>query len=106
MEKIKENDIQKQIKDFVKSKWIKIERMQSGCLKVWRAFVHFASSWHPDLVCYLRWWITLFIEVKRPGWKTSPDQNKYIEELTLLWFEVIVADNVDIVKERLELLWY
>lgn len=101
-----ENEVQKQIKDFLRSKNILCERIQSGFLKTWRSFIHLATSGHPDLVCYLRWWRTLFIEVKRPGWKVSPDQLAYHEKLTLLWFDIIVADNLSVVEEKIYSLGY
>lgn len=60
-----------------------------------------ATAGHPDMVVYLPKRTTLFIEIKVPGDKTSEDQERYIAYLQKCEYDVIIAEDLQDVREWL-----
>lgn len=89
-----ENDIQKEIREFMQLHGWLVFRMNAGR----RGGAQLCPAGTPDLLC-LKNGRVLFIEVKRPGQKPSKVQKEFHELLMGNGFTVIVACDIDDLSE-------
>lgn len=94
-----ESEIQKKIRLWLLKWGILVERIQSGVVPFNKGYIHMASAGHPDLVCYLARGRNLFLEIKKPGGKVNPYQEKYHARLIELGHEVYVLYSFEEAKQ-------
>jgi G:T-mismatch repair DNA endonuclease (very short patch repair protein) len=85
---MKETHIEKKLKK-------RIEGLGGKCKK----FVSPGSSGEPDRICLFPGGRVFFVEIKAPGKKARPLQEKRHEELRELGFKVLVVDTEEEVNE-------
>jgi hypothetical protein len=113
---LKEQPISKSIQDYLDKRGIYNDRLNSGRVQVVKMFkqkdgklkrfdtwLQLAKKGTPDRFCIippaldphgLGGWL-MFIEVKRPGKKPTPEQNERHQELRNAGAVVIVADSLE-----------
>lgn len=88
---VTEADIEKEFVTYAASK---------GCLAV-KLILHHGRGF-PDRTVMCPGGVTFFIEFKKPGGKTSKNQDVWIDHLSKLGFECHVIDNIEEAKRLLD----
>lgn len=85
----------KREKDIERRLVAEIRKNGGLCLK----FISPGWSGAPDRICLWPDGEVVFVELKRPGGKVRPLQERRAEQLRKLGFEVLVVDSTEKIKE-------
>ncbi len=101
-----EQDLLRQVRDYLKLRGWKVMRMNSGGV---RATYNGKKRFHryndtpgmSDLIC-LRDGVFLAVEVKRPGGKPTPDQAEFLDDIRRKGGVAVLAQSLADVERALE----
>ncbi len=85
----------KREKDIERRLVAEVKKTGGLCLK----FISPGWSGAPDRICLWPDGEVVFVELKRPGGKVRPLQERRAEQLKALGFEVLVVDSTEKIKE-------
>ena len=85
----------KREKDIERRLVAEVRKTGGLCLK----FISPGWSGAPDRICLWPDGEVVFVELKRPGGKVRPLQERRAEQLRKLGFEVLVVDSTEKIKE-------
>jgi Holliday junction resolvase len=90
-----ETEIQKQFVDVLRKADWTVLRVNSGLVKVRNGWAHLAPKGTPDLLAIRPDSSHVWIEVKKPEGKLSPEQTEWIDKHRARGVEVHVFDTLD-----------
>jgi len=103
MTELRENEIQRQILDYLKLRGIPAWRNQSGFVRIGSHYMHVGTTGSPDIVGVLpasgRF---LAVEVKAEGEKLTDVQSRFLLQLKLAGALVIVAMSIEDIEKELK----
>jgi hypothetical protein len=99
---MKEADLYKQMIDAASYLGFRLQRINSGKIRVGKRWVHLAKEGTPDLIGYSITGKYTAIEVKLPGEKLRPEQQDYLRDVELRGGIGICVSSVEGLIENLK----
>ena len=97
-----ENEIQREIMQYLKLRNIPTTRNHAGRVRVGRHWLNLGASGWPDIICCLPpYGFFLGIEIKKPGEETSGRQDKIRMEIEQANGKVIIVTSVEELAKEL-----